>query len=271
MPSGPVNRNESTLVSERLPVVFFGHGSPQNALGGNRFTDAWRDFGARYRPRAILMVSAHWYAAGTRVTASERPRTNHDFVSFKGAVSSFQYPARGDVVLARRVRELLDPIPVAMDEHWGYDHGAWNVLANAYPKADVPVVELSLDRTQPPQFHYDLAARLAPLRDEGVLIAGSGNVVHNQEIGRNPWPAEPDGWEERFCADLRGRLERGDHAGLVGYDKLGPDAQLAIPTPDHYLPFLSVLGLQRSDEKPDIFVDGDDRGRGLGMLSVAMR
>jgi 4,5-DOPA dioxygenase extradiol len=266
MPSGPVNLERST----RLPAVFFGHGSPQNALGGNRYTDAWRDFGAQYRPRAILMISAHWYAAGTRVTASARPRTNHDFVSFKGPVSSFEYPAPGDVALARRVRELLAPIPVALDERWGYDHGAWNVLANAYPDADVPVVELSLDRTRPPQFHYDLAARLAPLRDEGVLIVGSGNVIHNIEIMRTDWGAEPAGWEQRFNDDLRARLECGDHAGLIAYERLGRDAQLAIPTPDHYLPFLSVLGLQRSDERPDVFVDGDRTG-GLGMLSVAMR
>jgi 4,5-DOPA dioxygenase extradiol len=266
MQSGPVNLE----ITPRLPVVFFGHGSPMNALGGNRYTDAWRDFGAQYQPRAILMISAHWYAAGTRVTASARPRTNHDFVSFKGPVSSFQYPAPGDVALARRIQALLAPIPVALDERWGYDHGAWNVLANAYPKADVPVVELSLDRTQPPQFHYDLAARLAPLRDEGVLIVGSGNVIHNIEIMRTEWAAEPKGWAQRFNADLRARLERGDHAGLIAYERLGSDAQLAIPTPDHYLPFLSVLGLQLSDERPDVFIDGDDRG-GLGMLSVAMR
>lgn len=260
---------EESVPSKRMPVAFFGHGSPLNALGGNRYADAWRAFGARYRPRAVLLISAHWYAAGTRVTASARPRTNHDFVSFKGPVSSFEYPAPGDPALARRVRDLLAPVPVALDEHWGFDHGAWNVLANAYPKADVPVVELCLDRTQPAAFHYDLAARLAPLRDEGVLIAGSGNVIHNIEIMRSTWPGEPLGWELRFSADLRRRLERGDHAGLIAYDKLGPDAQLAIPTPDHYLPFLSVLGLQRSDEKPQIFVEGDESG-GLGMLSVAM-
>jgi 4,5-DOPA dioxygenase extradiol len=251
-----------------MPAVFFGHGSPMNALGGNAFTAAWRAFGARLRPRAILVISAHWYAAGTRVTASAQPRTNHDFVSFKGPVSSFEYPAPGDVALAQRVRDLLAPVPVALDERWGYDHGAWSVLANAYPAADVPVIELSLDRTQPPAFHYDLAARLAPLRDEGVLIVGSGNVIHNIEIMRTDWPAEPADWQGRFNHDLLARLGRGDHAGLVAYDKLGRDAQLAIPTPDHYLPFLSVLGLQRSDEKPEILVDGNSSGA-LGMLSVA--
>jgi 4,5-DOPA dioxygenase extradiol len=241
-----------------------------NALGGNRYTDAWRAFGASLRPRAVLLISAHWYTQGTRITASARPRTNHDFVSFKGPVSSFDYPAPGDVALAHRVRELLAPVEVTLDERWGYDHGAWNVLANLYPGADVPVIELSLDRTQPPAFHYELAARLAPLRGEGVLIAGSGNVIHNIEIMRTLWPAEPEGWARRFNDDLLARLERGDHAGLIAYERLGRDAQLAIPTPDHYLPLLSILGLQQSGERPEILVDGDDRG-GLGMLSIAIR
>ncbi len=257
-------------MNKRLPVAFIGHGSPQNALGGNRYTDAWSAFGAAYRPRAVLLISAHWYTSGTRVTAAARPRTVHDFVSFKGPVSTFDYPAPGDVALAHRVRDLLAPVEVTLDERWGYDHGAWNVLANMYPRADVPVIELSLDRTQAPQFHYDLAARLAPLRDEGVLIVGSGNVIHNIEIMRTPWPAEPAGWERRFSADLLARLERGDHAALTAYDKLGPDAQLAIPTPDHYLPFVSILGLQQSGERPAILVGGDESG-GLGMLSIAMQ
>jgi 4,5-DOPA dioxygenase extradiol len=261
--------DRSTLPS-RLPAVFIGHGSPQNALGGNRYTDAWAALGASVRPRAVLLVSAHWYTSGTRVTASARPRTNHDFISFKGPVSSFEYPAPGDPALAARVRDLLAPVDVTFDERWGFDHGAWNVLANLYPAADVPVVELSLDRTQAPAFHYELAARLAPLRDEGVLIVGSGNVIHNIEIMRTHWAAEPDGWAQRFNGDLRARLDRGDHAALVAYEKLGADAQLAIPTPDHYLPFLSILGLQQAAERPEILIDGDDRG-GLGMLSFALR
>ncbi len=144
------------------------------------------------------------------------------------------------------------------------------MLANLYPEANVPVVELSLDRTQPPAFHYDLAARLAPLRDDGVLIVGSGNVIHNIEIARTPWPAAPAGWAQRLNTDLHARLDRGDHAALIAYERLGPDAQLAIPTPDHYLPFLSVLGLQQSGERPDILIDGDNGG-GLGMISSAMR
>ena len=251
-----------------MSAVFFGHGSPMNALGGNRYADAWRAYGARRRPRAILMISAHWYAAGTRVTAGEHPRTNHDFVSFRGPLGSFAYPARGDAGLVRRVCDLLAPVAPALDERWGYDHGAWSVLANAYPDADVPVVELCIDRTRPPAEHYALAQRLAPLRDEGVLIAGSGNVVHNIELLRSDWAGAPAGWQRRFNDDLLARLDRGDHAALIAYESLGPDAQLAIPTPDHYLPLLYVLGVQRPGERPEVLVDGDELG-GLGMLSVA--
>lgn len=253
-----------------LPVAFIGHGSPYNTFADNRYTEAWRAFGASVRPRSILVVSAHWYVGGTRVTGSARPRTVHDFTSFRPQLFAFDYPAPGDPALAARVRELLDPIPVALDERWGYDHGAWSVLAHAYPPADVPVVELAIDRVQPPAFHYALGQKLAPLRGEGVLILGSGNVIHNIEIGRSGWKGAPEGWEARFEADVRGRLERGDHAALIAYDKLGRDAQLAIPTPDHYLPLLYVLGLQRSGERPSVLVGGED-GDGLGMLSVAMR
>jgi 4,5-DOPA dioxygenase extradiol len=193
-----------------MTAAFFGHGSPMNALGGNRYAAAWRAFGERVRPRAILMISAHWYAAGLRITAGERPRTNHDFVSFRGPLGELVYPARGDRALAARVCDLLAPEPVARDERWGYDHGAWSVLMNAYPQADVPVVELCLDRTRPPSEHYALARRLAPLRDEGVLIAGSGNAIHNIELLRGGWADAPPGWQRRFNDDLLRRLDRGD-------------------------------------------------------------
>jgi 4,5-DOPA dioxygenase extradiol len=144
------------------------------------------------------------------------------------------------------------------------------VLANTFPKADIPVIQLAIDRTQPPSFHYELAARLSPLREEGVLIIASGNVIHNQEISRNPWDGAPPGWQQRFAADLDRRLAAGDHAALVAYDKLGSDAALAIPTPDHYVPLLYALGLQRSGEKVETLVGGDD-GDGLGMLSIVIR
>jgi 4,5-DOPA dioxygenase extradiol len=257
-------------MTSTLPVAFIGHGNPNNVFGGNRYTESWAAFGATVRPRAILVVSAHWYVGATRVTGSAHPRTVHDFSSYRPRLFAFHYPAPGDPALAHRVRDLLAPLPVELDERWGYDHGAWTVLANAYPQADVPVVQLSIDRTQPPQWHYEMAQRLAPLRDEGVLVLTSGNVIHNIEIMRNDWDGAPDGWEERFAADLDRRLASGDHAALIAYDELGRDAQLAIPTPDHYLPLLYALGLQRSGERVETIVGGAD-GEGLGMLSIAIR
>jgi 4,5-DOPA dioxygenase extradiol len=266
-------RGEETAMQHSaaaMPVAFIGHGSPQNAVSANPYTAAWHAFGRSLSPRAILVISAHWYVSGVRVTAAAHPRTVRDFVSFKGPVSTFTYPAPGEPTLAARVQELLEPIPVERDERWGFDHGAWVVLANAFPAADVPVIELSLERSQPPAFHYELARRLAPLRDEGVLIIGSGNIIHNIEVMRSDWDGAPAGWQGRFSRDFRARLDRGDHAALVAYDRLGADAQLAIPTPDHYLPLLYVLALQRTNERPvPIAGDGDDM-EGLGMLSFAM-
>lgn len=241
-----------------------------NTFGGNRYADAWKAFGATLAPRAILVVSAHWYVGATRVTGAARPRTVHDFTSYRRGLSEFQYPAPGSPELAARVRELLAPVPVELDERWGFDHGAWSVLANAFPAADIPVIELSIDRTQPPAFHYDLGTRLAPLRDEGVLILASGNIIHNIEIMRSGWRGATAGWERRFESDVRERIARGDHAALVAYDRLGTDAALAIPTPDHYLPLLYALALQRSGETVATIVGGED-GDGLGMLSVAIQ
>lgn len=255
---------------QRLPTAFIGHGSPMNTFVRNPFTDAWRTFAATVTPRAILVVSAHWYVGATRVTASPRPRTVHDFISYREKLFAFTYPAPGEPALAQRVRNLLAPAPVELDERWGFDHGAWSVLAHVAPDANVPVIQLSIDRTQPPAYHYALGQRLAPLRDEGVLILGSGNIIHNQEISRNDVTGVAEGWEERFDADARARIERGDHAALVAYDRLGTDATLAIPTPDHYLPLLYTLGLQQPGERPEFIVAGGD-GDALGMLSVAFR
>jgi 4,5-DOPA dioxygenase extradiol len=258
-------------VEQRMPAVFIGHGSPMNAVATNRYTAAWRSFFAPLRPQAVLVISAHWYVGGTRVTAQARPRTVHDFVSSKGSLDRFVYPSPGDVALAHRVRELLAPIPVELDDRWGYDHGAWVVLPHAFPDADIPVIELSLDRTQPPAFHYALTHALDVLRDEGVLLLGSGNVIHNLEIGRGPGSDAPMAWAARFAADLHRRLDHDDHAALIAYDRLGPDAQLAVPTPDHYLPFLSILGAQRSGERRTTIVDGDRGAYDLGMFSFAIQ
>lgn len=257
----------TTSSTPRLPAIFFGHGSPMNTLEQNRYTDAWRQLGAQVgRPRAILAISAHWYKRGTAVTAMDRPKTIHDFYGFPQALFDVQYPAPGDAKLAARVRELLAPVEVALDQSWGLDHGTWSVLKHAFPHADVPVVQLAIDATQPASIHYALGAHLAPLRDEGVLIVGSGNVVHNlRTIG---WGGgEPYDWAVRFNDYVRDAIAAGQYDRLIDYEKAGPDARLAVPTPEHYLPLLYVLGAQRDDETAHVAIDGIEI-KSIGMLSL---
>ena len=253
----------------RLPAIFVGHGNPMNALSDNAYTRAWRAFGAALpRPRAVLAISAHWYLSGTHVTAMEKPRTIHDFGGFPRELLAVRYPAPGDPGLAERVRDLLAPIPVGLDHEWGLDHGTWSVLCHAFPKAGVPVVQLSIDETQPPEFHYALARRLAPLRDEGILVIGSGNVVHNLHAyawGRHP--VEPFDWAVRFEQQVRRHLSAGDHPPLVSYETIGSDALLAVPTPEHYLPLLYVIALASEGEAITFPVEGVDGGS-VSMLSV---
>jgi 4,5-DOPA dioxygenase extradiol len=256
--------------NSRMPVVFFGHGSPMNAIEPSPYSDAWRRIGASVpRPRAILCVSAHWYTRGTGVTAMARPRTIHDFYGFPQALFDAQYPAPGDPALARRVREILAPLDVRLDDEWGLDHGAWSVLLHAFPDADVPVVQLGIDATQAPRFHYDLGRRLAPLRDEGVLVCGSGNVVHNLPMMRRSAGAGPYDWAVQFNDRVRSLLAAGDHAPLVDYASMGEEARLSIPTPEHYLPLLYCIALQSPGEKLAFAVDGIDIGS-VGMLSVVI-
>src|SRR5512135_681409 len=194
-----------------LPAVFFGHGNPMNAVSTNAYTTAWAALGARLpRPTAVLAVSAHWYIPTTAVTAMAAPRTIHDFGGFPPELYQLDYPAPGDPALARRVQALLAPVPVTLDTRWGLDHGTWSVLCHVFPQADTPVVQLSIDATQPPAFHYELGRRLAPLREEGVFILGSGNVVHN--LPAYAWdrqPVEPFPWAVRFEAQVRERLRQG--------------------------------------------------------------
>ena len=239
-----------------------------NALEQNRYTDAWRQIGASIpSPKAILCVSAHWYIRGTAVTAMDRPRTIHDFGGFPQELFEVQYPAPGSPALAARVRELLAPVSVQLDQTWGLDHGTWSVLAHVFPSADIPVVQLSLDATQPSPYHYDLGARLAPLRDEGVLIVGSGNVVHN--LGRIQWAedAKPYDWAVRFNDKVSGYLTARDHGLLIDYATLGEDAHLSVPTPDHYLPLLYVIASQGHNETVSLPVDGIELGS-IGMLTT---
>lgn len=252
-----------------MPVIFFGHGNPMNAITRNPYTEAWGAIGREMpRPKAILSVSAHWYIPGAAVTINNAPRTIHDFGGFPDALYRVQYKAPGDPRLAERVRRLLSPLPVASEDRWGLDHGTWSVLCHAYPKADVPVVQLSIDERQPASFHYDLGQRLAPLREEGCLIMGSGNLVHNLHAyawgQHNPMPYE---WAMRFEKKAREALAAEKHRPLIDYETLGSDAELSIPTPDHYLPLLYMLGARQQGEKAVFPVEGIDGGS-VSMLSV---
>ena len=258
-------------MNARMPTLFLGHGNPMNALQDNDWSRAWAALGRRLpRPRAVLSVSAHWYLPGTAVTAMAAPRTIHDFGGFPRELFAVHYPAPGDLGLVRRVRELLSPLEVRADLAWGLDHGTWSALRHVFPAADVPVVQLSIDESQPPAFHYGLGRLLRPLRDEGVLLIGSGDVVHNLHSyawGRHP--VEPFDWALRFEAKARELMLRGDHQALIDYESLGADAALAVPTPDHYLPLLYVLGAGDAGDAVTFPVEGMDGGS-ISMLAVQL-
>ena len=263
----------SSTTNTRMPAIFFGHGSPMNAIEESPYSAAWRALGeSTPRPKAILMISAHWYTRGTAVTAMAAPRTIHDFGGFPQALFDVQYPAPGSPALAARVADLLAPAQVHQDQSWGLDHGTWGVLVHAYPHADIPVVQLSIDGTQSPQWHYDLARRLAPLRDEGVLIAASGNVVHNLRTARRSDGAAAYEWATGFEQAVRAHVQNGEHAPLIGYAEhagAGQAARLSIPTPEHYLPLLYVIAQQRQDDVVRFPTEGIDWGS-ISMLSVAV-
>lgn len=251
----------------RMPALFLGHGSPMNAIEDNAWSRAWTEAGLRLpRPKAVLMISAHWETRGIAVTASERPETIHDFGGFPQALFDVRYPAPGDPALARRVGELLAPDPVFQDAARGLDHGAWSVLRPMYPAADVPVVQLSLDRTRDARWHYEAGRRLAPLRDEGVLIAGSGDIVHNLRAADFRRPEAP-AWADRFNAEAKRLIETGGHDALIDYAGL-EDAGLAVNSAEHYLPLLYVLGAQAPGEAASFF--NDDVFAAISMTSVAV-
>lgn len=256
-------------MANRLPAIFFGHGNPLNAITHNGYTEAWRRIGREMpRPAAILAISAHWYEPGTAVTISTAPKTIHDFGGFPPELYQVHYPAPGAPALAHRVRQLLSPLEVAADDSWGLDHGTWSVLLHVYPEADIPIVQLSIDATQPAAFHFETGRRLAPLRDEGILIVGSGNLVHN--LRTYAWGSqsqEPYDWAVRFEDAAKALMLAGDFGPLVDYGNLGPDAVLSIPTPDHYLPLLYVLGSGQSGEPIRFPVEGIEGGS-ISMLAV---
>jgi 4,5-DOPA dioxygenase extradiol len=253
-----------------MPALFIGHGSPMNTLEQNRWTSGWRTLGETLpRPRALLVVSAHWYIGATAVTAMANPRTIHDFRGFPRELFAFRYDAPGAPDLAREVDEIAKPAPVALDEgQWGLDHGTWSVLAHLFPAADVPVVQLSIDATKPGSHHLALAARLASLRDRGVIILASGNVVHNLRL--IDWQANDTGaaWADRFDTDVAALMQ--ERPGDILEAGRHPDFAAAVPTPDHFLPLLTLAGLAaESSEIPAPMFEGRTMGS-LSMTSYAL-
>jgi 4,5-DOPA dioxygenase extradiol len=259
----------SIIAAKSMPAIFVGHGNPMNIIQHNRWTEGWRALGASLpRPMAILVVSAHWYLPATMVTAMPRPRTIHDFGGFPKELYEIRYPAPGYPALAGRVHNMLAPIPVGLDEEWGLDHGTWSVLYRIFPEADIPVVQLSIDRTKPPLFHYEVGKLLAPLRDEGVLLMGSGNLVHNLQTYEWDRPdTEAFDWASGFEEKVRDLLQAGKDTQLIDYPAMGPDARLSVPTPDHYLPLLYMLGSRKKNEGVSFPVEGFDGGS-MSMLVI---
>jgi 4,5-DOPA dioxygenase extradiol len=254
-----------------MPVLFLGHGSPMNAIEENEFVTGFRSVTKSIpKPSAILCVSAHWYTRGTKVTGMEMPPTIHDFGGFPKALFDVQYPAPGNPKLAQETKTLLDPIMVELDEKWGLDHGAWSVIKHLYPNADVPVIQMSIDFTKDPAYHFELAGRLTKLREKGVLIIGSGNILHNlrlvdfQNIDKVGYGYD---WAIEAHEKINTWLLDGNYSPLLDYKNHGQAIQLAIPTPDHYLPLIYTLGLQGKHENLELFNDKLMAGS-LSMTSI---
>jgi 4,5-DOPA dioxygenase extradiol len=253
-----------------MPLLFIGHGSPMNGIELNEFSQSWAKMGREIEiPTAVICISAHWLTKGTFVTAMEHPKTIHDFGGFPKALFDVQYPAPGNVLLAKETKNLITKTNVGLDHDWGLDHGTWTVVKHMYPNANIPVIQLSIDYYQSPQYHYELAKELAILRRKGVLIIGSGNMVHNLRMvqfgAQNPnfgfdWAIEMN---EVFKKNILTK----NHQPLIDYEKLGPAAKLAIPTPDHYYPLLYILGMQEKNEEAVIFNDKAVMGS-LTMTSI---
>jgi 4,5-DOPA dioxygenase extradiol len=254
-----------------MPAIFFGHGNPMNALYQNSYTHAWRELGRTIpKPKAILCISAHWYMPGTSVTFDQQPQTIHDFGGFPKELYQVQYPAPGNQELASEVQKILAPLKVDLDYDWGLDHGTWSVLCHVYPEANIPIVQLSIDETKPAEFHFEIGTRISSLREQGILIMGSGNIVHNLHTyawGRHV--PEPYDWAVRFENKARELMMAGNFKPLIDYENFGKDAILSIPTSDHYLPLLYVLGTWKEGEKISFPVVGVDGGS-ISMLAVQL-
>ena len=241
-----------------MPALFLGHGSPMNAILENEYVATFRKLGKELaKPRAILCISAHWETNGTYVTAMEQPRTIHDFGGFPQELFDVQYPAKGHPEVAGEAKRMVTKTEVQLDDKWGLDHGAWSVIKHLYPDADVPVLQMSIDYTKPPQYHYDLAKELSGLRRKGVLIVGSGNMVHNLRMV--DWKRLNDNygydWTLEVDEKMKAFINKGDHQSLIDFHKQGAAFKMAIPTPEHYLPVLYTLGLKRDDEDVQLFND----------------
>lgn len=275
MPS-PVKTSPGTGVAEhkKMPVIFIGHGSPQNAIDDNEFSRAWKELGKTLpKPRAVLCISAHWETTGTLATAMEKPRTVHDFGGFPRELYEVEYPASGSSWLADMTKKVLAGTNVGLDHEWGLDHGTWSVLKNIYPQADIPIVQLSLDYNKSPGEHYALGRKLAELRRKDVLIIGSGNMVHNLGLvyfGKKGF-GEPFGFDWALEANglFKKLIDEDRHEDLVGYKSLGKSVRLAVPTPEHFLPLLYVLALKEKGERVRYFNDKPVAGS-LSMTSVVI-
>ncbi len=260
--------------TDTMPLLFLGHGSPMNAIEKNEFTQGFRDISTKFeKPKAILVVSAHWETAGTYVTAMEHPPTIHDFGGFPPELYQVQYPAPGSPELANEAQALIQSTDVQLTDKWGLDHGAWSVIRHLYPEADIPVVQLSLDYSQGPAYHYQLGKELAALRRKGVLIVGSGNLVHNLRMV--DWKRMNEiGYGYDWALEARAKMNNwildGNHQALIDYEKQGTSFKLAIPSPDHYLPLLYILGLKDDKEEISLFNDKPLAGS-LSMTSVFVR
>jgi 4,5-DOPA dioxygenase extradiol len=245
--------------TEQMPVLFLGHGSPMNAIEDNEFSKSWKELGKTLpKPTAIVCVSAHWETSGTLVTAMPKPKTIHDFGGFPQVLFDVEYAAPGSPQLADETKKVITKTNVGLDDQWGLDHGCWSVVKHLYPNADVPVIQMSLDYMQAPQYHYELAKELAALRKKGVLIIGSGNIVHN--LGLLAWNKmkEPEygfDWAIEANEKMKKYILANDHQSLINYKSQGKAFDLAIPSPDHYLPLLYILALKEENEKVDLFND----------------
>jgi 4,5-DOPA dioxygenase extradiol len=250
----------------KMPALFLGHGSPMNVIEENPFATGWEQLGRSLpRPKAIVSISAHWQTVGTCVTAMEAPRTIHDFGNFPQALFDIQYPAKGDSALAARIQSTLNKTEVTLDHQWGLDHGTWGVLIKMYPDADIPVLQLSLNKELEPKDHYAIGRELKPLRDDGILIVGSGNIVHNLgQISMDP-QEQPAPWAVEFDETIKQFLLKGDHQGVLDFESLGEIARLSAPTPEHLLPLFYVIALQDTKEGVTFPVEG------LVAKSISMR